>query len=191
MEAEVIAEGSIEKIEVDMHPESGSGNDIEAVYTNYTGQKNADFHEHIEIPSTATPGEYHFHLKVVDKNGNTSEVDADVILEANSADAPVISDLEIGMNNNHKATAGGDLHLDAEIMAVGLIDKIEIDLHPESGSGNDIEAVFTNYAGQSNAHFHNHIEIPATASPGEYHFHIKVIDQQGQTTSMDADVEIE
>lgn len=191
MEAEVVAEGTIEKIEVDMHPESGSGNDIEAVYTNYAGQKNADFHEHIEIPSTATPGEYHFHLKVVDKNGKTSEVDADIIIEANSANAPVISGLEIGMNDNHKATVGGDLHLDAAITAVGLIDKIEIDLHPESGSGDDIEAVFTNYAGQSDIDFHNHIEIPATATPGEYHFHIKVTDQQGQTTSVDADVEIE
>lgn len=147
--------------------------------------------ESIEIPSTATPGEYHFHLKVVDKNGKTSEVDADIIIEANSANAPVISGLEIGMNDNHKATVGGDLHLDAAITAVGLIDKIEIDLHPESGSGDDIEAVFTNYAGQSDIDFHNHIEIPATATPGEYHFHIKVTDQQGQTTSVDADVEIE
>lgn len=191
MEAEVIAEGTIEKIEVEMHPESGSGDDIEAVYTNYADQKNADFHEHIEIPATAVPGEYHFHLKVVDKNGNTSEVDAEVEIEANPSNAPIISDLEIGTNDNHKASVGGDLHLDAKITAVNLIDKIEIDLHPESGSGDDIEAVFTNYAGQASINFHNHIEIPATVTPGEYHFHIKVTDQHGLTTSIDADVEIE
>ena len=64
MEAEVIAEGVIEKIEVDMHPEEGPGADIEAVYTKLCrSKKNADFHEHIDIPATATPGEYHFSFK--------------------------------------------------------------------------------------------------------------------------------
>lgn len=191
MEAEVVADGLIEKIEVELHAEDGSGDHIEAEYTSYAGQKNATFHEHIDIPATATAGEYHFHLKVVDKEGQTTEVDAELMVEASPSDAPVISGLEIGTNDSHKATIGGDLHLDAEVTAAGLIDKIEISLHPESGSGDDIEVVFTNFAGQSEIDFHDHIEIPATATAGEYHFHFKVIDQQGLSTSVDADVTLE
>lgn len=105
--------------------------------------------------------------------------------------APTISNLEVGDSNNRKATIGGELHLDAEIIAEGKIDKIKVDLHPESVSGDDIEAEYTGYAGQKNADFHEDLAIPATAPAGEYHLDITVIDQEGNSTSAEADVIIE
>ena len=104
---------------------------------------------------------------------------------------PVISNLEVGKDNSHEATIGGDLHLDAEIVAEGKIDKITVDLHPEGGSGDDIEAEYTEYAGLLNADFHKDLPIPATAEHGDYHLHITVTDQEGQSTSVDADVHLE
>lgn len=79
----------------------------------------------------------------------------------------------------------------AEIVAEGKIDKITIDLHPEGFTADDIEAEYTSYSGQLNADFHEDLDIPATAVAGEYHFHMTVTDQEGQTTSFEADVDIQ
>jgi hypothetical protein len=105
--------------------------------------------------------------------------------------APTISGLEIGDSNSMKATIGGDLHLDAEIVAEARIERIKVELHPEGEMGEDIEEEYTSYAGQKNADFHEDLEIPSTAVAGEYHFHMTVIDQEGNSTSVEADVMIE
>ena len=48
--------------------------EFEQVFTEgYEGLKNTDFHEHIDIPADAAEGEYHLHLTVADKVGNTVE----------------------------------------------------------------------------------------------------------------------
>ena len=109
------------------------------------------------------------------------------------ADPPVISNTEIGENNSLTATIGGELHMDAEIVADGKIDKITVDLHLEGGTEEDeIEAEYTtDYEGLKNVDFHEDLEIPAGTTPGEYHFHLTVIDQEGQTTDFEADVDIQ
>ena len=103
---------------------------------------------------------------------------------------PTISNLEVGEGNSKEAIVGADLHLDAEIVAPGKIDKIKVDLHPESGTGEDIEAEYTEYAGLLNADFHKDLDIPSTVDTGEYHLDLTVIDQRGQSTSVEADVMI-
>lgn len=105
--------------------------------------------------------------------------------------APTISSPEVGEGNSKTATIGGELHMDAEIDAPGKIDKITVDLHPEGGSGEDIEAEYTSYSGQLNADFHEDLAIPSTAEAGEYHFHLTVTDEEGQSTSYEADVDIQ
>ena len=109
----------------------------------------------------------------------------------NDPDAPTISGSEIGEGNSKTATIGGELHMDVEIDAPGKIDKITVDLHPEGGSGADIEAEYTNYSGQLNADFHEDLAIPETAEAGEYHFHLTVTDEEGQTVSIEEDVDIQ
>jgi len=82
IEAEVVAEAYINQIVVEIHAEDGSDQEIEATY-DYSEQnlKNTTFHEHVDIPSTFTSGEYHFHLIVTDKEGNSISEEADIELE--------------------------------------------------------------------------------------------------------------
>lgn len=45
--------------------------EVDSIYTKgYVGLKNADFHEHLEVPLSAEPGHYHVHIKVTDSEGN-------------------------------------------------------------------------------------------------------------------------
>src|SRR5690606_3440293 len=86
--------------------------------------------------------------------------------------APTISNIEFGHNNNKTAYIGADLHVEAEIKAPGKIDNIKVELHPESGSGWEYNNVFKDgFDGLLNATFHEHLPISADATPGEYHLH--------------------
>ena len=86
---------------------------------------------------------------------------------------------------------GDDMHLEAEIVAEGLIKRIDVEIHKEDGSF-EIEKSYTEgkYIGVKNTEFHEHIDIPANAPLGEYHLHFTVTDQQGQTTLAEAHSEV-
>lgn len=105
--------------------------------------------------------------------------------------APVISDLEVGTSDSHIGYVGSDLHLEAEIVAEGKIDVVEVEIHNEDGSGEEIEASYDDYSGQLNATFHEHVDIPEGTTAGEYHLHLTVIDQKGNATTVEAELEIE
>ncbi|MGE5355116.1 MAG: DUF4625 domain-containing protein [Deltaproteobacteria bacterium] len=82
-EGEIIAEGKIDKIKLKIHPENGSGNswEIDTTYTSYSGLKNTEFHEHFEIPLSAAQGTYHFDFIVIDKEGQSTEIERDLKVE--------------------------------------------------------------------------------------------------------------
>lgn len=101
---------------------------------------------------------------------------------------PQINNLEIGYDNDKIGIVGGDLHLDAEIVAEGTIAVIEVELHNEAGMSGEIVTIFTGFAGLKNTDFHEHIEIPEGTPVGDYHFHMKVIDQQGNSTEVEDEV---
>lgn len=80
MDAEVVAENKIDRIEVILHPEgehkkatnillSNEEWEFDSVYTEFSGLKNTEFHKHIEIPIGAETGHYHFHFSVTDMEG--------------------------------------------------------------------------------------------------------------------------
>ncbi|TVQ91173.1 MAG: DUF4625 domain-containing protein [Bacteroidetes bacterium] len=119
--------------------------------------------------------------------------------------APVISDLEIGYDNSKIGHRGSDLHFDADIVAEGRIDRIVVEIHYEgdhhhdhkSGQNGDhddhaweFEHTWTEYNGLLNTSFHKHIDIPHDAKLGDYHFHFKVIDQQGKVTEIETEFEV-
>lgn len=83
IEAEIVAEGLIRQIEVEVHQKNGNYR-FNKTYTDekYVGKQNTIFHEHFEIPSDAVVGEYHFHLTVTDQLGQTSTIEAELIIEA-------------------------------------------------------------------------------------------------------------
>ncbi|NLJ17545.1 DUF4625 domain-containing protein [Globicatella sulfidifaciens] len=105
--------------------------------------------------------------------------------------APTISNVEFGHDNNKTAYVGADLHVEADISAPGKIDNIKVELHPESGSGWEYSEVFkTDFEGLLNATFHKHIQISEDAQPGEYHLHFTVTDKNGKQTSEEAHIQI-
>lgn len=100
---------------------------------------------------------------------------------------PVISGVEIGSGNSKTVARGKDLHIEAQIVAEGTIREAEVHIH---GTGWEHEVDFPELAGKKNGEIHTHIDVPSTATPGHYHVHISVTDQKGQTTEIEADLEI-
>lgn len=99
IEAEIIAEATIDRVQVLIHPEgehkSATHEDeweIDTVYTKFSGLKNTTFHEHIDIDIHAEPGDYHFDIIVTDMEGNqvSDEAELEIILPDDSV-APEIT----------------------------------------------------------------------------------------------------
>ena len=112
---------------------------------------------------------------------------------------PEILEFELGYNNSKTVHAGSHLHIDADIIAENGIDVIEIDIHYEGEHVNSIkiageqhswelEITYDKFRGLKNTTFHEDIDVPADAEPGEYHFHFKVIDMKGYTASFEDDL---
>lgn len=105
--------------------------------------------------------------------------------------APEITGLEVGLSNSRVAYIGSDLHVEAEIIAEGKIALVNVEMHKEDGSGEEIEAEFDEFAGLKNTNFHKHIDIPAETTAGDYHFHLTVTDQNGNSTTVEEEITIE
>ncbi|MGE8292468.1 MAG: DUF4625 domain-containing protein [Sphingobacterium sp.] len=105
---------------------------------------------------------------------------------------PTIGTLEIGSGNNKTVKAGTDLHLEGDIVAEALIDKIEIEIHQEGGSFK-FAKIYTDekYVGKKNVTFHEHIDIPSEVPSGQYHFHFTVTDKAGNATTVESPLTIQ
>lgn len=109
---------------------------------------------------------------------------------------PVISNLEIGLENNKIGYIGEELHIEASIVAEGRIERITIQIHYEGEQKASLLEIEWNYnhmftetvSGLKNFDLHFHIDIPAQVKPGEYHFHLTVVDKEGNSTSVEEDI---
>jgi len=101
---------------------------------------------------------------------------------------PVITLTEVGHDNSGLAHPGHDLHLEAQIVAEGLIKSILVEIHSEDGTSAVSSHAYADakYVGVRNTEFHEHIDIPATFPLGAYHLHFTVTDQQGQQTTVES-----
>lgn len=104
---------------------------------------------------------------------------------------PTVNLTEVGHDNEKVAMRGDDLHLEADILAEGLIKRIDVEIHQEDGSY-EIEKSYTEgkYIGVKNVEFHEHLDIPAEAPLGEYHLHFTVTDMKGQTTLAETHIDV-
>ncbi|MFW6042804.1 MAG: DUF4625 domain-containing protein [Marinilabiliaceae bacterium] len=85
--ANIMAEGKIDNVRLTIHPGEAhlkDGHDqheewqVDTTYTTgLSGSKNAEFHEHVDVPEHAEEGEYHLHLQVVDMEGQQSSSEAE------------------------------------------------------------------------------------------------------------------
>jgi len=104
---------------------------------------------------------------------------------------PVIDLLELGLANSKTAYVGADLHIEAEIVAEGKINKITVEIHQEEGSSDEIKVEYDEFAGLKNTTFHKHVDIPATTVAGTYHCHVIVSDMDGNSTTVEEEISIE
>ncbi len=115
---------------------------------------------------------------------------------------PSIDMTELGYENSKIAYAGSDLHMEAEIVAEGNIDKVTVEIHHEGEHDEksfsvvlddhewEVDTTFTEFSGLKNTTFHKHVDVPVHAETGDYHFHFVVTDMEGQQSSVEEELEI-
>lgn len=114
---------------------------------------------------------------------------------------PAITILELGEGdthgNDHTAKIGGELHIEADVVAEGKIDKIQLRIHPEGehdATGTieewELDTTYTKFSGLKNTTFHEHVDIANTAKAGDYHFDFIVTDMEGKQSSAEAELKI-
>lgn len=185
LEGDLLAEGLIARIDLLITSADGKNTILTKAWTDgkYVGVRNTTFHEHVDIPAATPAGDYKLTFTVTDKAGQSSVFTSDLKIEVPVEGSPVINITEAGENNSKTAVVGGEMHLEAEISAPKKIDNIEVELHNTEAK---YEKVFTfkeKYLGQAEAHFHEHLQIPADAPAGEYHIHFTVTDAEGNSTT--------
>lgn len=190
LEAEIIASARIASIKVEIHHENdSSAPEIIKEFSNYNGQINALFHEHIDIPANQPAGDYHLHLTVIDQAGNTKTVEAELEIIAENNDAEIsinITELGHGTITNAHAHRGDDMHIEGTITSHHPIATVFMEIHhTTNASAPVIEKTFNNYTGQTQVHFHEHVLIPNNQPTGSYHVHFTVTDNQGNTETVE------
>ena len=185
LEAAINAEGIVSSISIDIHAHDlvvGEGEvewEYELTWTDASYLViNPTFHEHIDIPSNIPAGEYHILLTVTDELGNSTEVEGHLDI----LDPIAISDFDM----DETVARGSDFHVEYMIAAVNGIHNISVDIHAHGlaiGDGEvewDYEEVFEDgFHEETEAEFHKHIDVPATAPAGEYHVTFTIEDEDG------------
>ncbi|RZK42480.1 MAG: DUF4625 domain-containing protein [Pedobacter sp.] len=178
IEAQLLAEGTIADVKVEIHPVAANGWKFEIDYkSEFAGKKNAELHKHIDVPANAALGKYHIHVIVTDQQGQVTEVESELEIKFDPS-LPTATGFEVGLN-----TAGNDLHLEANLAAVNKIARVVVEIH---GGNYEKEVVYTDAAmvGATTYNLHKHINV-GDAPKGHYHVHLKVIDQSNKESEFE------
>lgn len=108
-----------------------------------------------------------------------------------TVDKPTITLSEVGLNNSKTGTIGSGIHLQAEIVALGLISTVTVEIHAEDGQGGSLDTTYNEFKDLKNTTFHKHIVIPGTFEPGEYHLHLIVTDLLGQQSTAESELTLQ
>jgi len=183
METEIVAEGTIDVIRVEIHPEgehekkgvssvSDEGEwEVDKTYTKFSGLKNTTFHEHIDIPMDAEVGDYHFHFEVTDMEGYQTVYEEELeIKEPDDAVAPEITNLtgpraNQEFSNGESITISGSLSDDKALggVYIGLVREDQDLEDAEVNAKNTITILHTHDFDSPTSHdFSASIEVGAT-----------------------------
>lgn len=185
LEGDLEAEGLIARIDLAIASADGKASVVTKSWTDgkYIGVRNTTFHEHIDIPANTPAGKYLLTFTVTDKTGQSTVFKTNLSITVPVDGAPEIKIAETGEGNSKTAVAGHDMHLEADINAPKKIAEIEVELHNPT-AGYEKEFKYTGkYLGETSAHFHEHLAVPADAPAGEYHLHFTVTDAEGNSTT--------
>lgn len=176
LEAEIFADNKIENIQVTIHPASHDeeGWEFNQTWTEgYQDAKNATFHQHIDIPGDATPGEYHVHFYVTDQAGNTVKEEVEDLKVMEDPNAPSWEEVEV------EYEGGGILHFEGLLSVPSKLDRITVEVHKNDGAYKeefdfDPEDFDQSKAENGNLGYtiHQHINIKG-APKGDYHIHVE------------------
>lgn len=186
LEGELLAEGLIGRIDLAITSPDGKITVLTKSWidgSKYIGVRNTTFHEHVDIPADTPAGNYKLTFTVTDKLMQSGIFTSDLKIEVPKANAPKINITEAGEGNSKTAVAGEDMHFEAEISAPDKIAEIEVELHNTAAGYEKVYKFTGKYLGETSAHFHEHLDIPADAPAGEYHLHFTVTDAEGNSTT--------
>lgn len=177
LEAQILAEGTIAKVEVSIHKESGQGWEFKKDFSEgLAGTKNGEVHTHIDIPADAALGEYHVHISVTDQQGKTTSAESELELKSDPT-LPVVDEFELEVEGN-------ELHVNAHIDAPGKVAKIELEVHGPSAK--DFVWNGADEVGKDHLHFHKHVSLSGFTK-GHYHVHFIVTDQAGKVREVEGE----
>jgi len=141
IEAEIVAEGKIDYVTIEIHPEGEHEEkstsivlhegewEVDTTYTEFSGLKNTTFHKHIDIPVDADTGHYHFHFIVTDMDGQQTTVEEELeIQQPDDAIAPEIT-ISNAPTNNQEFNNGETISISGSVsddkalggMYIGLV----------------------------------------------------------------------
>lgn len=104
---------------------------------------------------------------------------------------PEIQLNEVGLENSKIGVIGSDLHVEAQIVAEGLINTVKVEIHPEGSGTWEFDSIYTEFSDLKNTEFHKHIDIPLTADAGDYHLHFIVVDKLGNESTEESELKIQ
>jgi len=173
LDAEIIASRKIAGIKLQITlAETTYGWDFLKTYTTpYAGLKNADFHEHIDVPENARAGTYTLLIIVTDELGEKtqSKIDFQVIRDLS---LPRITEASL------KATSNSTLNLSGVIQATNKIAKLVVEVQSSAWTR---EFVYTDAAMIDQSTFRLNKDIDVSSAPaGHYHINVTVFDKAGK-----------
>jgi hypothetical protein len=100
---------------------------------------------------------------------------------------------ELGIGNSKVGYVGKDLHIEADVKAVGKFDYAIVKILSKDKNSTIADSTFKNteYKGKINPTFHRHLDIPEDVDPGDYVFQLTVFDEAGQQTTIEENLKIE
>ncbi len=196
LEAEINAEAIVQSITVKMSPiqvvpmTGEFAWEYEQVYTDDVYQViNPDFHEHIDIPSNISLGEYEVKLTVEDMVGNSTEVmgSLDILDTINMTHFEITTPIQ----------RGTELNTSFDVWALNNINSVSIAIegHEITVETGEVEWSFEQsytegLQGLMEAEFIKNIMIPADAPEGEYHVEITIEDELGEVLEYESHIDI-
>lgn len=176
IEGEVIAQAKIKGIRVEL-ADAKNAVKVSEDYSQeakYVNVINITFHEHLELPGTLEAGDYTLRFTVTDQTGNSKTESVKVKITKKDANAPLITDINIGDGSN-KGKAGAKVKITANVTTKSAVEEIEIEFHGKK----EFPTEFEKYKGRTGS-FKFEEELTLPSDKGEYHVHFTVKDKDGR-----------
>jgi len=172
LEAEIKAPGKIASIKLQITlAETNYGWDLVKTYTTgYLGLKNANFHEHVDVPETARPGIYTLLIIVTDELGQRTQ---------GKINFEVVKDLSLpSIKGISLKTTSSTVNLSGFVNAPNKIEKLVVEIQSSAWTR---EFSYTDAAMVNQTSFQMDKSIDIIAAPkGHYHVNITLFDKSGK-----------